>query len=518
MEYSRLMRWIVTTVTIGVMAWALPAAADAADLTCSSATNLDALATCVRGQMPASGSGGYVAPTAVQQTDWRTVVQQMLGGSCSATLPASLAGIMQRRTFTDASNARSYCLLMEVRDADSNGKVDRGWGTFIVYANASRELSHHAPHPIADSTTENQAIGVFRDTDSRSYLMAGAHRLANSGASSCQSGYGPADAAHNVDNMFQATNAELMAHYGTNDWWAVQWHGMAADTCTAAQVYLSHGRNVLPASGDKIAALKSNLLAHHPTWAVQTTGTGACTLNATDNTQGRLINGVAPAQVCGTAASSYTGRFLHVEQDPGFRAPADWVQAVNDTWPTIPPLPPAPAGLSAAAGNAQVSLTWSPAPAADTYRVHRSTTSGGPYETIASGLAATSHVDTTVTNGTTYYYVVSGVNEGGEGTDSTEVSATPQALALPAAPTGLSAAAGKKRATLSWSAVAGAASYRLKRSTTSGGPYAVVASNVTGTTFTNTGLASGTTYYYVVSAVNAVGEGANSAQVSVRAR
>ncbi len=171
---------------------------------------------------------------------------------------------MQRRTFTDTANGRSYCLLIEVLDANTSGKVDRGWGTFIVYDGASRELSHQAPHPIADSTTENQAIGVFRDTDSRSYLMAGAHRLANSGSNSCQSSYGPADAAHNIDNIFQATNAELMDYYGSNDWWAIQWHGMAANMCAAAEVYLSHGRNVLPASGDKILELKENMLALPP--------------------------------------------------------------------------------------------------------------------------------------------------------------------------------------------------------------------------------------------------------------
>jgi len=66
--------------------------------------------------------------------------------------------------------------------------------------------------------------------------------------------------------------------------------------------------------------------------------------------------------------------------------------------------------------------------------------------------------------------------------------------------------------------VPGATSYRVKRSTTSGGPYTLVASMVTSTTFTNTGLASGVTYYYVVSAVNAVGEGPNSLQVGVTPR
>lgn len=318
--------------------------------------------------------------------------------------------------------------------------------------------------------------------------------------------------------MFHATNAELMAHYGTADWWAIQWHGMAADTCDAAEVYLSHGRNVLPVSGDTILELKNNMRLYHPSWDLETTGSGACTLNATDNTQGRLLNGVPAANVCGTAASSYSGRFLHIEQDPGFRTPSDWVQAVEDTWPTGPPAPPAaPSGLSAMGGNAQVSLTWNASSGADTYNVYRATVSGGPYSPLVSGLTQTAHLDTTVTNGTTYFYVVSALNEGGESGRSAQASATPLAPSVPAAPTGVSAVPGKKRVTLSWNASPGATSYRVKRSTTSGGPYTVVATT-SATSYNNTGLSSGVTYYYVISAVNGVGEGANSTQVSATPR
>jgi hypothetical protein len=493
--------------------------ASAATLTCSSATTLDALATCIRGQMPGSGSNGFVAPTTSEQNDWRLVVNQMLSGSCNFALPASLASIMQLRSFTDAASGKSFCLFMEVLDANGNGKVDRGWGTFLVNPAAAREISHQAPHPISDSTTENQAIGMFGGTDSRSYLMAGAHRSANSGASACQSGYGPADVAHNVANMFHATNAELMAFYGATAWQAIQWHGMAADTCSAAQVYLSHGRAVSPAPGDKNLELKNTMLGYHPTWDLEVPGTGACTLNATDNTQGRLLNGVPAASVCGTAATSYTGRFLHIEQDPGFRLPADWIPAVNDTWPAaIQAPPPPPASLSATGGDAQVGLTWTASPGADSYRVYRSTVSGGVYTQVSSGLTGTSDTDTEVTNGTTYYYVVSAVNAWGESAYSGEVSATPMALVAPSAPTGLTAVSGKKRVTLSWNPVAGATTYVVKRSATSGGPYSIVATGVTATTFTNSGLKSGVTYYFVVAAVNAAGEGPHSNQVSAKPR
>jgi O-glycosyl hydrolase len=85
--------------------------------------------------------------------------------------------------------------------------------------------------------------------------------------------------------------------------------------------------------------------------------------------------------------------------------------------------------------------------------------------------------------------------------------------ALPATPGGLTATAGDALVALSWSEVGGASSYNVQRSPTSGGPYATV-TNVTTTNYTDIGLAYGTTYYYVISALNTAGESANSAQAS----
>ncbi|RUS47809.1 glycoside hydrolase family 48 protein [Cohnella sp. AR92] len=182
-----------------------------------------------------------------------------------------------------------------------------------------------------------------------------------------------------------------------------------------------------------------------------------------------------------------------------------------------PTVPAAPAGLAATAGNAQATLTWSASSGAASYNVKRATTSGGPYATVATGVNATSYADTGLTNGTTYYYVVSAVNAAGQSANSAQASATPTAPVtptVPSAPTGLAATAGDAQATLTWSASSGATSYNVKRATTSGGPYATVATGVTATSYADTGLTNGTTYYYVVSAANAAGESLNSAQAS----
>jgi hypothetical protein len=305
---------------------------NAADLTCPSSMTLDALVTCIRAQMPRAASNGYVAPTPSQRADWRILVNRMLQGSCDFAVPLSLDGIVQVRTFTDTGNGRSYCLLIEVRDQDGDGVVDHGFGTFLVNRDATRELSHQAVHPIFDSNTEIQAVIVFKGTDSRSFLMAGAHRNANSAASACLPAHRESDPSHNVNPMVQATNEELLAHYGAASWFAIQWHGMGADTCPTTDVHLSHGRDDVPPE-TKIAALRAKLLQHNPTWHVSLPGSGSCGLNATENMQGRLINGVAAERVCCTPASGITQKFIHIEQHTAFRSPSDWIAPVTDAFP-----------------------------------------------------------------------------------------------------------------------------------------------------------------------------------------
>jgi fibronectin type 3 domain-containing protein len=89
----------------------------------------------------------------------------------------------------------------------------------------------------------------------------------------------------------------------------------------------------------------------------------------------------------------------------------------------------APRQLAAVPGDAHVTLTWSPN-ATTSYTVKRSATSGGPYTIIAEGVTDHTYIDTGLTNGTTYYYVIGGANAGGPGPDSAEIAVTPGALGL----------------------------------------------------------------------------------------
>ena len=122
--------------------------------------------------------------------------------------------------------------------------------------------------------------------------------------------------------------------------------------------------------------------------------------------------------------------------------------------------PAAPTGLLATAGNAQVSLTWGAITGATGYYVQRAMISGGPYTQIAAP-AMNSYTNTGLTNGTTYYYVVSAFNSAGQSANSSQVSGSPSApVSPPTAPTGLQATAGNAQVSLAWTASPGATSSR----------------------------------------------------------
>ncbi len=177
-------------------------------------------------------------------------------------------------------------------------------------------------------------------------------------------------------------------------------------------------------------------------------------------------------------------------------------------------LPSAPTNLIATPSSGQVTLTWSPVSGVTGYKVYKSTSSNISSFTLVNSTTITSYTVPGLTNGTTYYFVVTAVNSAGQSNASNEAYATPAApLTAPAPPTGLVANAGNTQVSLTWNASAGATSYEVYEATTNGGPYSSV--NVTSNTnYTVTGLTNGTTYYFVVRAINSVGTSSNSTQAN----
>jgi len=83
----------------------------------------------------------------------------------------------------------------------------------------------------------------------------------------------------------------------------------------------------------------------------------------------------------------------------------------------------------------------------------------------------------------------------------------------PAVPTNVAAAASANQITLTWPEANGAISYEVRRSTAATGAYVTVTTDLHSTTWTDTGLANGVTYWYTVAASNPVGRSADSAPV-----
>ena len=208
-----------------------------------------------------------------------------------------------------------------------------------------------------------------------------------------------------------------------------------------------------------------------------------------------------------TTATSYTNTGAKAGTTYYYR-----VKAVNDAGlspysnivsgqsKAVTPKPSAPVvkiGNSASSGKPM--LTWNAVSGATSYKVYRATSQNGTYSLLGT-VTATSYTNTGAKAGTTYYYKVKAVNSAGESAYSNIVSgqATVTTLTM-----GHSATSGKPQ--LTWKAVSGAASYKVYRATAKNGAYTVI-NTTKALTYTNTGAALGTTYYYKVEALNAAGK------------
>jgi len=195
----------------------------------------------------------------------------------------------------------------------------------------------------------------------------------------------------------------------------------------------------------------------------------------------------------------------------------------------VPSVPGTPSAT--AVSSSTIDLTWSASTAGSactvSYSVFRSTTSGftpSSSNMIASSLSAASYADTGLSATTTYYYVVEASDGDGMAAASGQASATTESgggscSSVPSAPTGLTATASSSSVIgLSWTAVTPPANCTISSYSVYGGttanPTTLIAGGVTGTTYSNTGLAASTTYYYVVKALDADGTSAASAQAS----
>ncbi|MGO8671341.1 MAG: malectin domain-containing carbohydrate-binding protein [Capsulimonadaceae bacterium] len=306
---------------------------------------------------------------------------------------------------------------------------------------------------------------------------------------------GTANTVTNTINTANVTNPAPVAVYQTNRFGTCSYTIGGLSANTAYTVRLHFCETYWDAAGDRtfnVTVNSTQVLTNFDMFAAAG-GENIANIQqytATTNASGQILIGLTTvidnAQINGIEIDSTTGS-----------------------------APSAPTGLTATGGNVQVLLSWTASSGATSYNVYRGTASGGESATaIATGVTAATYTDTNVTNGTAYYYKAAAVNSYGTSAQSAEASATPQA-SVPAAPTGLTATAGNAQIALSWTASSGATSYNVYRGTASGGESATaIATGITASSYTNTGLTNGTPYYYKVAALNASGTSALSTEAT----
>jgi fibronectin type 3 domain-containing protein len=170
--------------------------------------------------------------------------------------------------------------------------------------------------------------------------------------------------------------------------------------------------------------------------------------------------------------------------------------------------PASPAGLLTVAAATSLTVSWDASPGADAYTLYEGVASAAPTTALVSAITATSYTVSGLTPGGAYAFTVAALNAAGSSAASSAVTVTMP----PAVPGNLAAAAGNGSVSLSWDAAAGANTYSVFVGTAAGQESATPVQAGIGTTSTTIrGLANGSTYYFLVTAVNAGGASAPSA-------
>jgi regulation of enolase protein 1 (concanavalin A-like superfamily) len=199
-------------------------------------------------------------------------------------------------------------------------------------------------------------------------------------------------------------------------WMAINYKGQALQNMTKLAVYGGSNyadKALTDGSSGPINWVKLERIGNIITGYVSPDGTNWAATNV-----GRIDAPVADTIYVGLVVSSVTSQlnnsvFSNVQITGG-----------DGGAPSV--IPAAPAMLLASPGDGAVPLRWQASFGATSYTVHRSTFSGGPSETIASGVKGSSYTDKSVTNGATYYYTVTATNAAGTSANSPADSATPR--------------------------------------------------------------------------------------------
>jgi len=162
--------------------------------------------------------------------------------------------------------------------------------------------------------------------------------------------------------------------------------------------------------------------------------------------------------------------------------------------------------------SGKIKLEWKSVKGAEKYKVYRATSKSGKYKLIKT-TTSKKYTNTSATAGKKYYYYVRAVNKKGKLSPKSKVVSEYCNLKQPTIKTVTYIPSGKK-VKLTWGKIDKAASYKVYRATSKNGKYKLIKTTKS-TSYTNTGVTTGKTYYYKVKAV-ASNSSANSAMSAVK--
>jgi Malectin domain/Fibronectin type III domain len=408
-----------------------------------------------------------------------------------------------------------------------NGSID-GYASYIV----SQAVTTHSAYGLGIYSFFNQGVDIIANsgilapvadgvkfTDSVSVYLAGSGQITYNLASDSPT----------------ADNAGTTAQSGSYISYVSSWGGTSG-SCTA-----------VPSVPGTPSATSTSSSTINLTWGASTAGS-ACivsynlfrstTSGFTPTASNMIASSITSASYANNGLTPSTTYYYIVQASDGDGTAGNSAQGSGTTQSSggsCSAVPSAPGGLGATAqSSSAIGLSWNAVtPPANcsisTYNVYGSTTNNftpGSGNLLAS-VAGTTYTNTGLAASTTYYYKVEAADSDGSSGPSAQATATTQGSggcsAVPSAPTGFTASATSSSAIgLSWSAVTPPAnctinSYSLYGSTTNGftpGSANLIASGITGTNYSDTGLSASTTYYFIVEAVDSFGSSPPSTQQS----
>ncbi|MES2527358.1 MAG: fibronectin type III domain-containing protein [Bdellovibrionota bacterium] len=388
-------------------------------------------------------------------------------GTATGSYTTTVSGVTSPNTITGLTANTTYYVVARGRNAIGSGASQ-------TTAEMSIKTPVAAPTGLAAASTPNQVILSWTNvTGATSYNV---YRGTVSGTTTL--------IASAITNPY----TDLTAVNGTTYYYAVSANN-GSESAKSSEVATQ------PIASHTITSITSpSSTSLQVTWGAVTGATGYDVLYGTTSGTytGTALTQTSPYTITGLAANTTYYVVVRAKNAVGAGTTR------NSTEDSEKTLTSTPVGLTATAYSGQVGLNWTATTGATSYNVYRGTTSGSL--TLLGPAASNAYLDTTITNGTTYYYAIT-ANNGSESAQSAEVSVRPIASFTITSATPASSTS----ATITWPAAAGAATYDVRYGTSPG----VYLTTVTGVTspYTLTGLTANTLYYVAVRANNAVGAG-----------